>query len=61
MAFQSRFGPPGTIKAVSLAVPAMADLVGKELKGLDWWVSCGWVKVGLEPFFGHLFAVENIK
>ena len=34
---ESKF-PPGTIKAVSLAVPAMAELVGKELKG---WVTGG--------------------
>lgn len=46
MGFHSRFGPPGTIKAVSLAVPAMAELVGKELKGLDWWVSCGFFSEG---------------
>ena len=47
-----------TIKAVSLAVPAMAELVGKELKGLDWWVSCGFsVKVGLVGLFLGIYLL----
>lgn len=45
---ESKF-PPGTIKAVSLAVPAMAELVGKELKG---WVTGGWVVVFSEGWTG---------